>query len=213
MNTDRLAQLEQQAAKLNAEIAALKSGSGRQDKEVAPRAIVQEEGVRISTLLTERTDLPNLKEMERLFEIVKRHAPWPQAMRGRFSDEGQPFRSFCSAFRWIMNKGRVEHPNNKIDLSYWIDEARVWLRSRNSLASDLDANGLVLAALACGDVAYVVGDGRLGTVWELSLAQHGGRPASPDAWKRVLLTGEILPPSPPARSVTVVPSNVRIYWG
>jgi hypothetical protein len=108
--------------------------------------------VRISALLTERNDLPDLHAMQRLFEIVKPRSPWPQALHDKF-DPDRPFRAFGSAVRWAMNIGRAPQPSSKHDLSYWHDCCRNWLRARNCIASDLDANVLVLACLATG-VSY-----------------------------------------------------------
>jgi hypothetical protein len=76
--TDRLQQLEQQAAAITAEIAKLKAER--------PPPPVKDEGVRILQLLDERRDLPSLREMERLFTVVKPHSPWPQALNDRFDE-------------------------------------------------------------------------------------------------------------------------------
>jgi hypothetical protein len=204
---DRLAQLEAQAATLNIEIAKL-----RAERPAAPPPPPKDEGVRVVPLLHECVDgMPSLREMERLFTIVKQHSPWPQALNDRF-DEHRPFRAFSSAFRWVQNVGRAERPNGKVALSFWADTCRLWLRSRNSVGSDLDANALVLACLAAGDVAYTPANGALGHVWELGLIEFGGKPANMDAWRAVMSSGTILPPSPPARRMPPL-SQVRIYGG
>jgi hypothetical protein len=126
--TTTLAELKAEAARLNARIAELEGNNNR----VTPPP-VEERGVRVVELLPERTDsLPTLREMERLFTIVKQHSPWPQALYDRF-DEHRPFRAFSSAFRWLQNVGRAERPNGKVALSYWADTCRMWLRARNSI--------------------------------------------------------------------------------
>jgi hypothetical protein len=191
--TDRLAELEAKAAALNSEIAALKA------ERPAPPPSPRDE-VRIVPVLDETRVLPDLKQMQKLFGIVRNLSPWPQALVDRF-DEERPFRAFSSCFRWLSNKGRAEFPNPRFALGFWLDDCRAWLRARNSVASDLDANALILATYASGDIAYVPANPTLGHTWELALGEHAGRRASPDAWKRVLQQGAsaIMPPNAPAR--------------
>jgi hypothetical protein len=205
---DRLAQLEQQAALLASEIAALRATQ----PAPPPRPPRDERSVSITPLMTEITDrMPSLKELQQLFEIVRPLAPWPLADR---YDERKPFRGFCSCFRWLANKGRTDFPNPKFALSFWLDNAKTWLRDRNAMSNDIDASTLVLATYASGDIKFLPGNAALGHVWELGLAEHTGRPASPNAWKLILAGGAaaILPPSAPARRVEA-PSQVRIYVG
>jgi hypothetical protein len=205
----RLAALEQQAAKLNAEIAALKAGKAA---PLSPPP--KDEGVRIGPVLAERVDgMPDLREMERLYAAVRNLSPWPQALVDRY-DDGRPFRAFSVSFRWLMNVPRADRPNGKVALSYWLETCRAWLRARNAMTADLNANALILATFAVGDVCYCPADPQLGVTWEIGLLEFGGRPASPDAWKRILAQGAaaVLPPSAPARRVEA-PSQVRIYGG
>jgi hypothetical protein len=199
---DRLAALE-------LELAALKKAAGN-DPRAAFVADQHEQGPRVTELLEERTtDLPNLKEMQRLYAAVKHKSPWPQALNGRH-DENRPFRAFSSCFRWLQNIGRLEQPNKKVSLAYWCDACRLWLRARNCVGSDVDANALILAVYAAGDVPYLLPDDRLGNVWELGLAQYGGKPASAAAWRRVMQVGSTMPPAPPDRRFAP-PSPARIY--
>jgi hypothetical protein len=204
--TDRLAELERQAAAIQSEIAQLKAG--RVSPQPQPP---KDDGVRIIAVNDERVDgLPNLREMQKLFAAVKHLAPWPLDA----GDPDKPFRGFAASFRWLLNKGRSEQPNGKFALSFWIDNAKTWLRARNSVASDIDATTLVLAAYAQGDVRYVPANPALGYVWELGLAEHGGKPANADAWRRVLREGaaSILPPSAPSRRDAPL-SQVRVVSG
>jgi hypothetical protein len=53
------------------------------------------------------------------------------------------------------------------------------------------------AAVAHGDIAFVVGCGARGVVWSVGLASHGGTMAS-DKWKNVL-DGKLLAPTLPVR--------------
>jgi hypothetical protein len=170
--------------------------------------------VRIVTVLDERSDgLPNLREMERLFSAVKALSPWPSALVDRY-DDARPFRAFSSTFRWLMNVPRSDRPNGRVALSYLLNTCRTWLRARGAMASDLDVNALILAALACGDICYCPGDPSLGVVWEIGILEFGGKPASPDAWRRILTQGAaaVLPPSAPARRTPPL-SNVRVVVG
>jgi hypothetical protein len=204
---DRLAQLEQQAAAITAEIAAIKAGN----KPVRPPPIDDQRGVRIVPILDERSDLPNLTEMQKLFAAVKDRAPWPLDTR---YDPDKPFRGFSACFRWVANKDRVEFPNPRFALGFWLDSCRAWLRARNSVATDVDATALILATYASGDVAYCPANGARGHTWELALAEHVGRKVSPDAWRRILREGSsaILPPSAPARRFAP-PSPAQVLVG
>jgi hypothetical protein len=178
-----------------------------------PQPVKDEPGARVTLLNDERSDLPSLKEMEKLFAAAKsRGLPWPQA---KYYDEHQLFRSFSGSFRWLANQGRSERPNGKIDLSVWLDNCRAWLRARNSVGSGIDANGLILAVLASGDVPYTPANPAIGDVWEIGIEQYAaGRKASPDAWRRILKEGAaaILPPSARAQRMAAA-SPVRVITG
>ena len=204
--TDRLAQLEAQAASLNAEIAKLKA------ERPAPPPLVKDE-VRIVPLLAEPSSLPNLKEMEKLFNCVKSLSPWPEALHDRY-DETRPLRGFGSAFRWVQSMPRSDRPNGKVALSFWTDCCKNWLRDRNCMTSDLSVNGLVLACFAAGDVCYCPANFQLGVLWEVGLLEYGGRAASPDAWRKIMREGAsaVLPPSAPARRMAP-PSPARVIVG
>jgi hypothetical protein len=208
--SDKLAELEAQAAALGAEIAKLKAA--QPTPAPRPPRLRDEEGVRVVELLTERIDgMPNLREMEKLFVAVKHLAPWPLSDR---YDEQRPLRGFGSCFRWLANKDRTDYPNPKFALSFWLDSCKSWLRDRGSMVNDVDAPTLILAAYAQGDLRYVPANGQLGTVWELGLAEYSGKPASPEGWRRILREGAsaILPPSAPAHRLPAQ-SQVRIVGG
>jgi hypothetical protein len=203
--TDRLQQLEQQAAAILSEIAVLKAG------KAAPPPPPRDE-VRIVPVLTETSALPNLKETRLLFEAVRHLAPWP--LNDKY-DADRPLRGFSCCVRWLANKGRTEQPNAKFALSFWLDQCRGWLRDRNSMTSDVDATTLVLAVYAAADVGYCPSNSMLGHSWELALSEHAaGRPADATAWRRILKEGAaaVRPPSAPARRMAA-PSNVRITVG
>lgn len=73
------------------------------------------------------------------------------------------------------------------------------------IASDVGGNELVLAVLAVGDVCYVPHHLNRGQLWEFGLHEHYGRGRkASDAWRNVMATGNILPPSMPARLVSSI---------
>jgi hypothetical protein len=197
-------------SRLEAELAALKkvAGDHAEDKSVAPsvQAFEDRRGVSITQVVGERSDLPSLDEMKRLFAAVKHLAP------GKLDDKydpDKPFRGFCACFRWLQNQGRADQPNKKFSITYWTDACKSWLRQRGAIANDVDGNLLVLAVCASGDVAYVPHDGSLGHVWEFAIHEFAnrGKPAS-TAWKGVMAGGPILSPSRPSRPMSQ-PSPVR----
>lgn len=202
--TDTLAQLKAEAARLNARIAELERGQAPKP----PPKPVDEGGVRVMEMLTETSALPSPAEMKKLFVAVRHLAPGK--LDDRY-DEDKPFRGFCAAFRWVQNQTRTEQPNPKFALSYWLDACKSWLRQRDVIANDVDGNSLVLAVYAAGDVCYVPHDLSRGQLWEFGLHEHygRGRKASESAWRNVMTSGAILPPSRPGRS-REVPSSVRM---
>ena len=113
-----------------------------------------------------------------------------------------------------MNVPRADRPNGRVSLPFWLDVARGWLRLRGAMVSDLNANALILGTFAVGDIAYCPANSQLGVTWELGLLEFGGKPASPDSWRRVLTGGAsaILPPSAPSRR-DAPPSQVRVVVG
>jgi hypothetical protein len=191
--TDRLAELEAQAAALNAEIAALKGGPPTVQEPAPARREVT-----ISQLLDEQdaSDMPSLEELRKLFKIVRPRAPW------KVHDEDRLFAGFRGAFRWIMSQGRIDRPNPKCDLDFFVGGCRTWLRDRGSMIVDVDVNAVMLAAMAAGDILFVIPNAALGHVAELGLHDvlNAGRAADMSGWKRVLETGPAPTASHPARA-------------
>jgi hypothetical protein len=201
MTDDRIAALEAKIAAAQAELAEIKSG------KAAPPPPPPRDEVRIVQVLDERTDLPNLKEMQRLFSVVRTRVP-----EEKTHDPDRPFRGFCAAFRYVSNCGRIAAPNGKLGLGYWCDDMKTWLRARNAMTIDVTGASFIAAALASGDVLYVPYNSTLGHVWEVGIVPpgHGGKLAS-DGWKRVL-EGSVLTPSQPTRRFAPT-ANVRIVAG
>jgi hypothetical protein len=197
---DRIAELEAQAAKLAAEIAALKAG------KAAPPPSPPKDEVRVLQILDERRDLPNLDQMRKLFDIVRHRVP-----EQKTHDPDRPFRGFCAAARYVANCGRIAAPNNKYSLGWWLDDMTHWLRQRDAMTIDITSSSFIAAVLASGDILFVPHDADLGRVWEFAIVppHHGGEPAT-EAWKRVVETGVVIRPSQPAR-LTEQRSQVRIY--
>ena len=124
-------------------------------------------------------------------------------------NEVEYFNQFTAAFKAVGALHRTEAPDRKHYFHYWLDHCQAWLKGSGE-STDLSFAPFVCACLAHGDVAYsgLFVDGE---VLELGLYAYGiGRPAG-DAWRRVLETGEILLPSPPAtRLAPASPSRVHI---
>jgi hypothetical protein len=118
-------------------------------------------------------------------------------------------------------------PVTKFAPSWWIDYAQQWARDSGVQGV---IRSLLPAIIASGDVQYSFDDrsafwldpyrasGRVvdaqGHVWEFGLTppHYGGKPASPDAWRKVLDTGNALLPSAPARRMAP-PSPARVIVG
>lgn len=202
--TDTLAELKTEVARLNAKIAALEGGPPTVQELVPMRRELS-----ISRLLDEQpvSDMPTIQELHKLFKIVRPRAPW------RVHDEDRLFAGFRGAFRALMSMGRTDRPNPKADLSLFVAACREWLRDRGSMTVDIDVNAVMLAAMAAGDIQFVVPNAALGHVAELGLHDvlNAGRAADTTAWKRVLETGNIdAMATSPARS-PASSQPVRVY--
>jgi hypothetical protein len=86
-----------------------------------------------------------------------------------------------------------------------MDDLKQWLRQRNAMTIDVSASSFIAAVMGSGDISFVPYDGNLGYTWEFAIMPpgHGGKPASPDGWKRVL-EGSLMAPSQPERQVRIV---------
>jgi hypothetical protein len=210
---DTLSELRAEHAKLGARIAALEAGqrphpdqrpAGLQIHELTPP---KQRGVEVRVLLDEQTDgMPDLRDLRRLFDTMKGHSPWP------IRDEDRAFSGFRGAFRWIMSQGRIDAPNPKFSLSYYCDACRAWLKDRNAMSGDIVANSVMLAAMAAGDVHFVLPNAALGHVAELGL--HGtlnaGRRADMSAWRQVLERGAPRSASAPSRPAAREPVHFTV---
>jgi hypothetical protein len=132
----------------------------------------------------------------------------PGADRIDRDDPDRLLRGFAACFRRVHNLGRSPTPNPKYAVSWWVDEAKTWLRSRGAIAGDVSGVAYIAAVLAAGDIPWVEHDLYRGQLFEAGLLPYGGRPAS-DAWKNVLTTGAVLSSTRPARP-REAPSTVRL---
>jgi hypothetical protein len=189
---DRLAQLEAQAAALQAEIAALKAGA-----PVKPAAPPERRGVEIRQSITERSDGPSYEELKRLLKVVQPMVPGADKVNKY--DPDTLLRGFASCFRRVSNLGRIPAPNPKYAISWWVDETKTWLRARNVVTTDVGGVAFVAAVIASGDIAYQMPDPTRGALFECALVPYGGKPAVGDAWRKVL-AGNVLPPVHSARA-------------
>jgi hypothetical protein len=206
MTDDRIAALERQINAAQVELQALKAG------KTAPRPPVKDvREVSVTAVLDERTDLPDLKQLAKLFDVVRNLVP-----EVRSYDRDAALRGFAGAFRYVSNCGRLAAPNGKLGLGYFMDDMKQWLRHRNAMTIDVTGSSFLGAVLASGDICFVPHNSMLGHVFEVGLQPpfHGGKPANADGWKRILREGAsaVLPPSAPARRMAA-PSPVRIYGG
>jgi hypothetical protein len=194
---DRLAQLEQQAAAITAEIAAIKAS-----KTSPPQPPLDDRaGVRITELVEPSNFVrPTEKELRQLYEIVL--AKYPQLaphLSSRWADDEkrEHFDGFVWSFERLGYIGRTAMPDQKHYVSFWSSECRDWLaRHRPAHRGNIGA-GFLAAVVASGDIPYVVGNPSQGFVWLIGVVAHGGAKAN-DKWRNVL-RGELLPPTLPAR--------------
>jgi hypothetical protein len=81
--------------------------------------------------LQQKTSTRASRNRRKLFKIVRPHAPW------KIHDEDRSFSGFRGAFRWIMSQSRIDRPNPKCDLDFFVGGCRTWLRDRGSMAGAL----------------------------------------------------------------------------
>jgi hypothetical protein len=84
MTDPRVAALETKIAEAQAELQAIKAGTIS-----PPPTPPRDEGVRILQLLDERSDLPTLDQMKKLFSVVRHRVPEQKS-----HDDDAPFRGF-----------------------------------------------------------------------------------------------------------------------
>jgi hypothetical protein len=185
----KLAALESQPAAAN-----LNGAQGVRDVRGAPsaRSFAREESRPLITHPVEASVaiMPSRDEARRLRDIVLARYPQlkpPAHARGMYGaplTEDDALDGFCAALNYLGNKGRAE--NGRYAISWFVDECREWLRARQ-IRGDANGGTLIAAAIASGDIDYVVADESVGDLWGLFLEPYsGGRRGKGDAWRAVL---------------------------
>ena len=189
---------------LKAERAALGDRIRRLEGKAPPKpAPVEPEGTTLRyPAPTSKFVMPNDDELGRLRAIVTAKIPRLALADGLIS-RGDKKTTLSISGSSLRRSGLSERcirknrmPDRKHYLHHWTDHCETWLKTFGQWI-DLSFAPLSARAWAHGDVAYsgLFVDGE---VLELGLNAYGiGRPAG-DAWRRVLETGEIVLPSPPA---------------
>jgi len=196
---------QEEIAELKAQIAEAESRIVKLEAKHAPKRLPQrleDEGVRITEIQPAvACELPSEKQLRQLATVVIAQFPksapsYPLgAPAWRREDiERKWHKSFGASFMALAAMKRMPEPDRHHYASHFLDHAASWLRS-HGISADIGET-FFAACLAFGDVPWV--DPRVdGCVLELGLNVYVGKPASAEAWRRVLETGELLPPSPP----------------
>jgi hypothetical protein len=194
---DRLAQLEQQAAAITAEIAAIKAGKTSPSQP----PINDRPGVRITELVEPSSFVrPTNKELRQLYDTVL--ARYPQLgprLSARWADDERQehFDGFTWSFESLGYIGRTAMPDTKHYVNFWVSETQDWLRLHRPQHRGNVGAGFLCATIAHGDICFTPGNSQQGVVWAVGLTSFGGKLAS-DAWRRVL-DGKLLAPVAPER--------------
>lgn len=197
-DAEEITALKAQIADNTARLAALEAKQSRKSATQSP----VERGVTISELApVVACALPNPDQLRELATIVLREFPkLAPAHRHGARDweiedvERRWHRGFEASFLALGAMRRIDQPDYAHYASHHLDHAQNWLRSYG-ICTDI-GDALFPAALAFGDITWV--DPRVdGQVLALGLSPYVGRPASAEAWRKVLATGELLPPSAP----------------
>jgi len=136
--------------------------------------------------------------------------PHPSASRYEREDTDRRWHEgFAASFTALGAMRRMDQPDHHHYASHFFDCAQSWLRS-HGICTDIN-EAFFPAVLAFGDIPWV--DPRVdGCVLELGLNAYVGKLASAEGWRRVLATGELLPPAP--RALRLAPrSPARVIVG
>jgi hypothetical protein len=164
--------------------------------------------VRVTTIpFARKFTMPSDEELQRLFQMVI--AAYPQ-LDTRWGHEAEVFRSFKHAFLAINHLGRSDAPESKHahSLPWWCGLVQENLASAG-IDADIRIPTFATAVLASADIAHTI-SARFPHDTAYGLCYGGvGRPAT-DAWKRVLESGQLLPPVAPPASKNFPPPPVEI---
>ena len=196
---DRLAALEAENARLNAELAALKP-----KPIVLPRgaSLVEERGVSIRNPPPGFCfAMPTDDELARLRAIVIAAYAGLEYSVGRLDRFGpSPFDSFKAAFEGIGRLGRTPEPVDGVSLDFYIGLINHELK----ISTELTGQAFLAAMLAHGDIPFrPLGQSQFGHLPTFGLAHHvnTGRPATGEGWRAVLAAGAVPQPTHGVRQV------------
>jgi hypothetical protein len=197
---DRISALESELAALKAQVAPPAPA------KIAPKP-VEDEGTRVSYPAPRSTfEMPTANQLAALKEVVFSKIPsLLPTFSGRWAreDEAEFERGFRAAFLALGHIERRNEVDRKRALSYWTQHAEETCRALGRSAS-IPGTALMCAAIASGNVPYVLGDVANGVVPVLGLCFGSNMGKLPgNEWRNVLATGQILAP--------IAPSTPRTY--
>jgi len=195
---EKLAALERENASLLSRIEALEA-------KAAPKpqpAPIYDNPVTVVEIQPTLHDGPTPTEFEGLLAIVVRSV-FPKLVPDR-----EYLAAFVAAFNFVGTLGRLPGGLGS--------RAETWVAAANSSLNwrpEIELSHIASACIAAGDVNYAVAGWPHSVHVGLCWRSHGVG-ASTGAWKRVLETGAVRPPTPvePQRRAPQL-SQVRIYGG
>jgi hypothetical protein len=201
-NAEEIHALKEQIAELNRRFDAQVAPPA--PVKAAPKPPVEEEGTRISYPAPRSLfEMPDDAQLERLAQIVFTKFPTLRpTFSGRWAQEDQlEFdRGFRSAFFALGHIERRVDVDHKRALSFWVQLCEDTCRALGRYAS-IPGSALVVAAVASGNIKYILADRMNGIVPELGLCFGSNMGKLPgNEWRTVLATGRIIPPVTPPRS-------------
>jgi hypothetical protein len=205
-DAERLSSLEAENLDLKSRLAVLEARTAPKQQQVAP----VEEGVRVSYPRTCSIAQPTVEEFRKLLRIVK--AAHPKLVPD-FADRSTAIEfgnGFVGSFEIISNLRRTAALDKRSG-DHWTLQASRMLDAVGS-RTDVSIAAFWAAVCAAGDINYSVGEYASG--YRVGLSYHEGAPASADAWRRVIETGQVRPAihfDPQPRVARQ--SDVRIYGG
>jgi hypothetical protein len=207
---DRIAELQKQIDELKSQIAPPAPVKIAQPKAVEDEGVVVSYPAPVSLF-----EMPDDAQLDRLAQIVFTKFP---ALRPTFSgrwaaeDQREFDRGFRSAFFALGHIERREEVDRKRALSYWSELAEQTCRALGTSAS-ISGSALLCAAVAAGDIKFILPDVANGVVAELALCHGSNMGRLPtNQWKSVLKTGQVLPPVTPPRSQNYSTPPFRIDY-
>jgi hypothetical protein len=205
-DAERFATIEAENIELKARLAAVE---GKLAPKLPPTA-PPDDGVKVTFPRTCSIAQPTVEEFRKLLRIVK--AAHPKLVPD-FADRSTAIEfgnGFVGSFEIISNLRRTAALDKRSG-DHWTLQASRMLDAVGS-RTDVSIAAFWAAVCAAGDINYSVGEYASG--YRVGLSYHEGAPASADAWRRVIETGQVRPAihfDPQPRVARQ--SDVRIYGG